>query len=351
MYENPEWALIGPGNIGSELRRQLDQEHVAQRLGLNRIPKFVIRSAGITRPDGEIAQGIHSLDDIDNLPGVTFIALPSTDDGKIAYDYISPILARGKIAVTAEKGAISNYFSELREESADFTRLGVNATVGGGTRMLEVAKQYADDRDNITQIHLALNGTMSAIMSLIAPPGGSGMSLGQAAHQAIKLGYAEPGPASPYDVVRLEAESDIPKKTSIFFNKVELGDLLGWEKLKFELTDEQIARAVDEASIRRFIVSLYSEQYIEKTVNCPEDDIIGGFNVEHSGWRIVGGFRHVERNPLFSSLARITGPGNGLAIGLGPDETDGVYSLTGPGAGVEPTVNAMIDDYIAKTKS
>lgn len=351
MNNTPEWGLIGPGNIGSELMRQLDQEHVAQRLGLNRVPQFVIRSAGIMEPDGQTLQGFNSLDDIDNLPDVTFIALPSTDDGKIAYDHISSILSRGKIAITAEKGAMSNYFSELREESDNFMRLGVNATVGGGTRMLEVAKKYSDDTENITQIHLALNGTMSAIMSLIAPPGGSGMSLGQAAHQAIKLGYAEPGSESPYEVVRLEAESDIPKKTSIFFNKLELGDPLSWEKLQFELDDEQIARAVEEASVRRFIVSLYSKQYMDKTVSCPEDDIIGGFNVEHSGWRIAAGFRHVERNPLFSSLARITGPGNGLAIGLGPDETDGVYSLTGPGAGVEPTVNTMIDDYLAKVKS
>lgn len=347
-----EWAIIGPGNIGKEVIRQLGQEHVANRLGLNVLPNFVVRSTGVMQPYDVEANESASFSDIDTLPDVTFIALPSTDDGEVASDYITSILDSGKIAITAEKGAMANNFDLLRDASDDFGRLGVNATVGGGTRMLDIAKQYSPDTENITQMHMALNGTLSAIMSLVGPPEGSGMSLGQAVDQAVQLGYAEPGSESSYDVIRNEAEGDIPKKSAILFNKLGLADVtIDWHDLGFELNNEDIAQAVDEAKIRRFIVSFYSKKHLDKVVKDPSDDVVGGFSKDIDGWQLVGGFQHVDRNPLFYNLAKITGPGNGIVVGLGPDETDGVYCVTGPGAGVSPTVNTMLDDYVTKKTS
>ncbi len=349
MSEVAEWGLIGPGHIGNELMRQLGQDYVGKRLDLSTTPSFVLRSSGLMEGDGVTPSEFHSLSDIDEFPEVTFIAMPSTDDGIVANEYIETILSRGKIAVTAEKGALSNNFDGLRERSEDFTRLGVNATVGGGTRMLEVGRQYAQDIDNISQIHLALNGTLAAIMSYIAPPEGSGMSLGQAVKQAVNLGYAEPGAETPYDVIRGEAEGDIPKKTAILFNRLGLTEgTVDWKDFQFELENESISEAVAEAKIRRFIVSVYSKSYLDRALISPRDEVLGGFSKEVEGWNVVAGFQHVNRNPLFYDLSKITGPGNGMVIGLGPDETDGVYSVTGPGAGVSPTVNTMIDDYVGR---
>ncbi|HVV26167.1 MAG TPA: hypothetical protein VHC21_04020 [Candidatus Saccharimonadales bacterium] len=342
------WGLIGPGNIGTELRRQLGQDYVSNRLALSRLPEFVLRSSGVFDAAGE-ELGVGAIEEFDELPDVTFVAMPSTDDGKAAYDYISHILDRGKIAITAEKGALANNFDDLRDRSDEFRRLGVNATDGGGTRLLDVAQMYATDIGNISQVHLSLNGTLSAVMSMVAPPEGLGMSLGQAVDQSIRLGYAEPGATTPYEVIKQEAEADIPKKTAIFFNRLALGETsIDWTDLKFDLTNSQIAQVVEEAKIRRFIVSIYANNHLANGIKCPEDDIVGGFSTEHEDWKIVGGFRHVERNPLFAPLANVTGPGAGLVIGLGPNESDGVYSLTGPGAGVSPTVNTMIDDYVAR---
>ncbi|MCX6729394.1 MAG: hypothetical protein NTV95_01930 [Candidatus Saccharibacteria bacterium] len=348
MVEKAEWGIIGAGGIGSEVMRQLNQDYVSDRLHMGPLPEFVVRSTGIMGPDAVTPLDFESFQDVP-IPEVTFVAIPSSDDGFEAHEYISHILQNGGIAVTAEKGAISNYFSELKEESDNFNNLGINATVGGGTRLLEVAKHYCQDIDNITQIHLAVNGTLAAIMSSVGPREGSGMSLGQAVHQAVELGYAEPGSTNPNEVIRGEAESDIPKKTAIFFNALGLSDeSLDWNELKFNLSDEDIDHAAEEAKVRRFIVSLYSPNYLEKSQKCPEDQIIGGFEFEHAGWKLVGGFRHIDRNPLFSALASTTGPSNGMVIGLGPNETDGVYSLVGPGAGVRQTANTMIDDYLSK---
>ncbi len=348
MSEYDRWMVVGPGNIGNEVIRQLGQAHVAERLGLNTAPSFIIRSAGIYGPDGQTQTGhanIEEISDVD-MPDVAFIALPSTDDGEVAKGYISNVLESGRIAITAEKGAMANYFEELRQQSGDFDRLGFNATVGGGTRMLELAKSYCHDVDNITQVHLALNGTLSAIMSMIAPKEGYGMSLGQAVHQAVELNYAEPGSASPLDVIRAEAEGDIPKKTAIAFNVMGLTrEPINWKDLQFNLDKTEIENTLEEARIRRFIVSLYSPTYL-KSNKAADRDIYGGFRWKHEGWTLVGGFQNIGRNPLFSHLANLTGPGNGIVIGLGPDETDGVYTIGGPGAGVRPTVNTMIDDYV-----
>jgi len=350
MSEVSSWGIIGPGHVGGEITRQINQEHVAERLGLEMSPRFVMRSSGIYYPDSENAAH-QRLEEIDDFPDVTFLAMPTTDDGAIAHGYLEEILSRGKLAVTAEKGALANYFEELKETSDDFNRLGYNASVGGGTHMIEAGKQYTQDKSNVTQIHLALNGTLSAIFSQVGPLQGSGNSLGQAVTLATKLDYAEPGAESPYKVIKAEAEGDIPKKTSIFFNSLGLGEeVLDWKDLKFELDDEEIAQAVEEAKARRFIVSIYStsDKLVAPGAKYPEGDIIGGFDYQHEDWQIVGGFRNVNRNPLFSNLADASGPLAGFVIGLGPNETDGIYSLTGPGAGVSPTANAMIDDYVVR---
>lgn len=346
MSEQNSWGLIGPGNIGQELQRQLGQPEVAERIGLRPFPEFVMRTSGNFNPDGSLHL-YESLTDFEELPDAVFVALPSSEDGKPAYAHITTVLEAGKLAVTAEKGALANYYDELKDESDNFKRLGVSATVGGGTRLVSMLEKYCEDRDNIKQLHLSMNGTLSAIFGSIAPPEGLGMSLGQAVQQAVELGYAEPGHQYPYDVIRSEAEGDIPKKTSILFNRLGLGEeVLDWKKLKFEVSDDDISRTLEEARVRRFIVSVYPLHETDKTG--PENDVISGFSIEHEDWLITGGFRHVERNPLFQPLACLTGPGNGFVIGLGPDETDGVYSLTGPGAGVRPTVNTMIDDYLAR---
>lgn len=348
MSKEGSWGLIGYGNIGKELARQVNKQEVANRLCLSPLSEFIVRSSGIKKPDGETPHDIQRLDLLGEIPGVTFVALPSTSDGHLAYRYISRLLERGGTVVTAEKGAIANNFSTLREKSHDFRRLGITATVGGGTRLMNIAREYCRDIDNITQIHLALNGTLTAIMSSIAPPEGAGMSLGQAVDQAVRLGYAEPGSQSPYDVIRTEAQGDIPKKTAIFFNAVGLaGKPVNWKEIQIRLSDDDIKRVIEEAKVRRFIVSMYQERFVEKHSG-PEDDIIGRFSISQDGWLIVAGFRHTDRNPLFAPLAELTGPGNGMVIGLGPDETDGVYTLSGPGAGAPPTVNTMLDDYLRR---
>ena len=352
------WAVIGykppepnvKRNIGAEVVHQLGQAEVADRHHLESMPRFVMRASGIYVPSIEDVSGLEPsghtcLEDIDDLPEVAFLAIPSYDDGKEAFAYISHWLKRGGTVITAEKGAMANFFPELREMSYDFRRLGINATVGGGNRFIEEALMRCRDRKNVTQIHAVLNGTLTKIMSSIAPLGGTPYSLGQGVEEAVDLKYAEPGHESPIDVIRGEAEGDIPKKTAIFFNAVLADEPIDWRDLKFELKEDEIHDILEEAEVRRFIVSIYSKRFA-KNHRWPESDIKGGFYKEHEDWIIVGGFRHTQKNPLFRRLAELSGPDNGMIIGLGPNEKDGIYPYSGPGAGPSPTVMSMLDDRL-----
>ncbi len=340
--EKSTWALIGPGNVGSELLSRLSGQGQAERIGLYPLPEFIMRSSGITRPDGTLTP-FERLEDAEQLPDVAFVAMPSTADGSTAHGYITAFLRQGKVVVTAEKGAAANYFSDLEHASDGFTRLGINATVGGGTRMLEQLSEYNREKGNISQLHLVLNGTMAAIFGAMAPAKGPGLSFEDAVQQAVELGYAEPGSQSPADVLCSEAEGDIPRKVAIVVNKLGLTRTpLELAELKFSLSKREIEQAVDEAPDRRFVVSIYPNSDAERTI-----DTIGGFDVVREGWRIVGGFQRISTNPLLAKLADMSGPSNGFVVGLGPQESHGVYSLVGPGAGVKPTVDTMISDYLS----
>ncbi len=338
--EAQPWALYGQGLIGSEVLRQVGQVHVAERLGLLPEPEFVAtRTRGVLNANGS------EYDGDPGVPTTAFVAIPSDNDGQAAMSIIRPVLQKGGAVITAEKGAMANHFDELRELSDDFARLGVNATVGGGTRMMEAAAVYLRDKPNVSQIHLVLNGTLTAILSEVGPQAGMGMPLGQAVAQAVRLGFAEPGAETPGAVIAGEAAGDLPKKTAIFMSKLGLADrTVNWDEFDFQITPDDVRQIEEQARIRRPIVSLY---HTSVTDIQPETDIIGGFDVQVDGWRAVAGFRDITKNPLFSDLGGLTGAGNGMVIGLGPNDSDGVVRIAGQGAGVGPTANAMLDDYVS----
>lgn len=334
------WGLIGQGNIGRELERQIGLPHVANRLGLEPKPAMIVEAKGIMDANGVLDSSLQFADA--ELPDVLFLAIPSGGDGSLAHGYISTILKKGKLAVTAEKGALSHFFSDLKIASDNFTRFGITASVGGGTRMLRLAEQYNIDQANITEMHAVLNGTLTAIMSEVAPVNGTPIPLEEAVSHAVAAGFAEPGADSPQAVLRGEAEGDIPKKMSIIYNVLHLGpSIISSEDLSFTLSDDDINAAVSATNPHRFIVSFYP------AANAPTNiERLGGFEKTIDGWKLVAGFRPLDSNPLFASFAPLIAAGNGMVIGLGPDLSDGVYTVTGPGAGVQPTVNAMIDDYL-----
>lgn len=354
MSEPREFGIVGfrpPGeklNIGGELGRQLQLPGVAERLRLSSLPKWVMRTSGFMGPDGRTPLGYDPFTADEPWPDVTFVCLPS-NQGELATQIMLTALGHRdtNIAITAEKDALANpnYYRQLQEASDGFRRLGKTATLGGGTHLADVARQWCRDTANITQIHLNINGTQNAIFSAVA----GGMSSGQATQQAVDLNFAEPAApgksANIYEVLRAEAVSDVTRKLGLFHNYLGLSvELLDWRDLEVNLTREQISDAMRLATDRRYIVSLYPKSYAEEHGGYPEADVIGLWTHDHQNWHIVGGYQDTRSSPL-SRFAGMSGPDNGVIVGVGPSETDGIYGgPLGPGAGLRPTVNAMLDE-------
>ncbi|MBS3090864.1 hypothetical protein J4217_00255 [Candidatus Pacearchaeota archaeon] len=184
-----------------------------------------------------------------------FLAIPTLDTGEIALRYITSTLEAGVPIITCEKGALSNYFSQL-EEAVRSHRIGYSATVGGGSRLL----RYLQERigPQVQEIHAVINGTLNYIFEGLS----RGRSLGEVVEETKRLGYAEPGAKHPLEVINKEATGDVPMKTSILFNVCNLTrERIRAKDIIVEPIElNQLRRLVREASNRRYIVSITREE-------------------------------------------------------------------------------------------
>lgn len=338
MKDNGKFLSVGYGNVG----RAVPERCAA--LGLASA-EYIIRSDGIYKikndnqelvsketefwNDGKIIKDVR----------IAFLSIPSYEDGRKALQIIKGMLSNGIPVVTSEKGALANFYEELAPQIKD---IGISATVGGGTGMMSYLYERVNSRTN--QIHVVLNGTLNFIMHGISEGG----TAGQVIEQAVTLGFAEPGAKSHLDVLNGEIIGDVPKKASILWNTVlrpklapdrflQASSLLSEKNMK--IGQDELNRLISEAGSRRYIVSIF-----KNSAEMREDDIIAGFRKQlPAGWVIIGGFRKIDGNPLFKPL-RLPGPGNGTVIAAGPNESDGVYHTSGPGAGPGPTAAAMAQD-------
>lgn len=317
-------GIIGAGHIGSELYRRAKS--------LDWDIEFVLRSDGVYR---DLTEKIDELEDYTNyLDGIEigFLAIPTLDDGKTAFEYMNSLLGRGIPIVTCEKGALSNYFSELEDR---LDKIGYSATVGGGTRLLRYLEEIMNEY--VEEMHSVMNGTLNYIFSELS----SGRSLGEVVNETRMLGYAEPQAETPLEVINQEATRDVPMKFSILFN-ICFRDLVSEraraKDVRPQKIDEQgLKKLIREAGNRRYIVSITKENN--------EEDVIGGFRYQIGGWIISAGFKNKSENPLFLRLIP-SGVNNAVLVSEGIHGIDGTYILSGPGAGAGPTASSMIKDAI-----
>lgn len=315
-------GIIGKGKIGSEIYRKTHS--------LNWDTKFILDVGGIYKNLEEKIDNFENYKDYCKDLDVVFLAIPTLDDGKTAFDYIDFLLKENIPVITCEKGALSNYFSELEKK---LDKIGYSATVGGGTRLL----RYLEERINpeIEQMHAVVNGTLNYIFDEIS----RGRSLGEVVEETKKLGYTEPGAESPLDVINKESTEDVPMKSSILFNICKLTQryMKAKEVIPHKLGELELKRLIKESNNRRYIVSISREN--------DEEDTIGGFKHKIGDWIISAGFKNIRENPLFLRLVP-NGVNNSVLVYDGKYGIDGTYMLSGQGAGVCPTTSSMIKDAI-----
>jgi len=312
-------GLIGKGLIGTELARRLNEKGYEVQ--------FVIRSSGVYA--GESNRKIDERENYENYLSkveALCLAIPTIDDGNMALSYILASLYHKKPIVTCEKGALSNYFKELKN---GIDKIGYSATVGGGTRLLRWGQEKINH--DVMEVHAILNGTLNYVFSQVA----QGRTLGEVVEEAKKLGYAEPGANSHLDVINTEANRDIPMKTAILFNIMGLGNIRAKDIKTNPIKEACLQKLIKQAKQRRYIVSITRKKLHE--------DVISGFSYCSNDWFISAGFKHVDENPLFSRL-KISGVNNALLFYEGKNGENGTYDLSGQGAGAGPTTSSMMKD-------
>ena len=329
MEKIPKVVIIGAGNIGSEVYKRVKE--------LEWIVSAVVDVDGVFKelPKNEKIGNVEDYPKYLLGTDLAFLTISTFDDGKIAYSYIKNCLEAGVPVVTCEKGALSNYYSEL-EEGVKKGFIGFNATVGGGTRVLRYARERVGN--NTKCVHAILNGTLNFIFESLS----DGYGLNEIVEKAQKLGYAEPGASNPLEIINKEAMSDVKMKAVILFNACNLGN----EKIRAKdvavrpINSFELETLVEQAKNRRYIVSIGSAPL--------QEDIIGGFNHKAGKWFIDAGFRCLDENLIYKDLVSREA-GNAFHIYESYDccngeSNSGNYLLKGPGAGAGPTAHSMILD-------
>ncbi len=320
MSKNTAVAVVGAGSIG---------KHLIGRLGQIGIPISFIRTSRKTesqntKPFNELLKDKH--------PQAIFLSIPTTDHGEIAYTYIMTAVEMGIPVITCEKGALAYYADVLRPYSH---LIGYSATVGGGTHMLRYVQNRFIHLSGPVEIQAVINGTLNYIFDEMS----RGRSLDEACKEACKLGYAEPGATDPLSLINGEL-FDIVLKTCVVLN-IGLGiknHISPHDILHYPLSEDDLETLARDGAEYRFVVSISNgtklpmHSYHKHIFTIKECDRV---------WNVVAGFKRVSTSDTWLP----SGVSNAIHITEGKLGAGGKYTLTGPGAGAEPTTSAMLADY------
>lgn len=317
-------GIIGFGNIGKKLYEKLLENGWKVTFIITSESVFV---GSVDVPKDKPENWLNYCHDAD----VVFLAIPTFDDGRTAFNYITAVTEKGIPVVTCEKGALSNYFAELKPI---LNHIGYSATVGGGSGMIHFLQRRFFS--GMREVHAIVNSTMNYIWDDLR----TGNPLGHIVEEVKRLGYAEPGEKDPIRIILGEAGPDVTKKTSILFNLCfRPKTVLHAKDIKVVLTDEMVRQAITEAMSRRFVVSFERDGNFKEK----DSDIIA-FTHHIEGWVISGGFRKTD-SPLIARLCNsATWVNNAILTVEGEDGSGGIYLCVGPGAGASPVATAMIRD-------
>jgi len=266
-------------------------------------------------------------------PQAVFLTISTLDKGEAARDYILKCIAFNIPVITCEKGSLAYHANVLKPH---LNQIGFSATVGGGTRMLKYV-QCRHLEDKVVEIHAVVNGTLNFILDEMRR---GGRSLGEACKEAGKLGYAEPGASDPLSLINGELK-DVRMKVCVLFNTV-----LAKQKLVtpdefglLELSTDDLERLNEEGGDYRLVVSFSNHKLTKEYSRFGKQ-----FGLHFiDGWHITGEFRQITQASQLSWLPG--GVGNAIHIIEGELGSGGKYTLSGPGAGHEPTTSAMLADF------
>ncbi len=320
-------GIIGTGKIAQHLEQRLTVLGWEVVFRTNRREYF--SKGGASAWDGsesaaDRAERLLSLD----TPELVFLAHSTNDEGQEALGYIKTFGGRGIPLVTCEKGALSHF--DLREY---LPLLGYTASVGGGTHML---RYVSERRPNGAPVDIdgVFNGTLNYVFHQVS----GGSTLAGACEEAKELHITEPGADDPLSVINGEMRDVVMKVCVLHNSTLSSGEPLTPAAFgAVKLTPDDLELLAKSAGAYRMIVSLSNSKAVPRTSFFKE-----GYGTKSGRWDIRFGFRNILNEPEFDWLPG--GVGNGICLTEGYLGKGGKYILLGPGAGLEPTTTAMLND-------
>ncbi len=320
-------GIIGYGNIGKCLHRRLTD------LGYS--PNWII----------------YSRQDVKNqylIPGTSlvFLAIPSSGNGEVARDYILDAIYAGAKVITCEKAALAYQYVFLQPHMND---IKYSAAVGGGTRMLSFLRER-NALGCIEEVNFVLNGTLNYIFDLIAK---EKFSLQDACSFAVQNGYAEPGATDPLSIINGEI-SDVAKKVCIILNTEYTKNNSTTPQMieqALTLSKADLEQLLLPGQMGRMIISINHHEVLRNRFlfgpNPSSVDYVKHFQFPVGDYIAFGGFLRKKTDYIDSSWFP-TGINNAIQIIERHEHVSSSdrYVLSGPGAGAEPTVSAMITDML-----
>ncbi|MBZ5565378.1 MAG: homoserine dehydrogenase [Acidobacteriia bacterium] len=311
-------GIVGLGTVGVGTVKVLaeHQREIQRRLGC-RLELHTLCSRTIHRKDlSWLGQPVNItpdwrkvVDDPEIDIVVELVGVPST-----ARQIAFAALKRGKHLVTANKQLVAEHGVELVAQSrATGAGLGIEACVAGGTPILHAIRSGLAG-EHFVAVYGILNGTTNYILTEMER---RGCSFAQALEEAQQKGYAEPDPT--FDVEGFDARYKIAILAMMCFGQ---------------------AVRVDDIPV-------------EGITRIDQVDFAYAHRLDHT-LRLIAGARRRERGrlevfvrpmmiPQASQLATVHGATNGILL-MG--NKGGNTTLTGRGAGGEPTGVAVLSDVV-----
>jgi len=311
-------AVVGLGTVGTGTVKVLveHQGEIRRRLGckleLKTICSLGIRQKDVAWVGGRVktTEDWHEvlrdpeIDIVVELVGVLPVARA------IAFAAIDA----GKHLVTANKQLVAEYGVELAEHArAAGVNLGIEACVAGGTPLLHAIREGLAG-EHFVGVYGILNGTTNYILTEMER---RGCSFAEALAEAQQKGYAEPDPT--FDVQGYDARYKIAILAMLCFGQA----------VRVEEIPAQGITAIDQ-------VDFAYARRLNHTIR-----LIASARRRRGGRLEI--FVRPMMIPTSSQLAKVLGSLNGILLMGNKGENT---TLTGRGAGGEPTGVAVVSDVI-----
>lgn len=316
-------GVIGLGTVGTGTLKVLaeHQAEIRRRLGCDLHLKVICSRSVHKRDLSWLGSSVKITDDWKEVvrdPDVNIVVelvgvLPT------ARAIARATLDAGKHLVTANKQLVAEYGVELVERSrAQNVSLGIEACVAGGTPVLHAVRGGLAG-ENFSAVYGILNGTTNFILTEMER---RGCGFAEMLAEAQEKGYAEPDPT--FDVEGYDASYKIAILAMICFGQAV-----------------RIADIPVEGITRIDRVDFAYAQRLKHTLR-----LIAG--ARKRGNNRLDVFVRPMMIPINSRLAGVTGATNGILL---VGNKGGNTSITGRGAGGDPTGVAVMSDVVQIARS